>query len=214
VVAVSIGFFAKFSRWDAGWSYGPRYLAPVIPMIVLPMAALFEWASRTGRRALHAAFWGVMAASLLVQVFSLPSSVYRYYYLEMYNVAARRSPWWFGSHPTLAPYALLQNIDAIPKLMSFRPNRPPGRMSPEDRYLAEQWESHHLMMFDLWPVKALRAGAPRPLVGGIAVSLLLAAAWSFHGLMRATGANSLADVRHDRGGERRGAEKADRHGQA
>jgi len=42
-------FHASFSSWPAGWSYGPRYLAPGLPLLCLGLAPLWDHA-RTGWR--------------------------------------------------------------------------------------------------------------------------------------------------------------------
>jgi hypothetical protein len=37
-------FHASFSSWPAGWSYGPRYLAPGLPLLCLGLAPLWDYA--------------------------------------------------------------------------------------------------------------------------------------------------------------------------
>ena len=43
---VMLCFYATFEHWDGERSYGPRYLLPVVPLLVVPMAPWF--AGRTG----------------------------------------------------------------------------------------------------------------------------------------------------------------------
>ena len=38
---VMLCFYASFAHWDGERSYGPRYLLPVVPLLVLPLAAWF-----------------------------------------------------------------------------------------------------------------------------------------------------------------------------
>jgi hypothetical protein len=33
---------ARWYRWEGGWCWGPRFLIPVIPLLILPLASLFE----------------------------------------------------------------------------------------------------------------------------------------------------------------------------
>jgi hypothetical protein len=33
-----VSLFAKFYNWGAGWSWGPRYLVPIVPLLMLPVA--------------------------------------------------------------------------------------------------------------------------------------------------------------------------------
>jgi hypothetical protein len=37
-------FHASFSSWPAGWSYGPRYMAPGLPLLCLGLAPLWDYA--------------------------------------------------------------------------------------------------------------------------------------------------------------------------
>jgi hypothetical protein len=51
-----VSLYAKFYNWGAGWSWGPRYLMPILPLLMAPVA-----------RALTAApMWRYLAAVLFV----------------------------------------------------------------------------------------------------------------------------------------------------
>ena len=50
-------FHASFSSWPAGWSYGPRYLAPGLPLLCLGLAPLWDHARKGWRIVL-----GILAA--------------------------------------------------------------------------------------------------------------------------------------------------------
>jgi hypothetical protein len=45
-------FNASFYAWHGGWSYGPRYLSPCLPMLCLGLATLWSEATPTLRRSL------------------------------------------------------------------------------------------------------------------------------------------------------------------
>jgi hypothetical protein len=41
IAAATLLFFSAYGYWDGGWAWGPRYLAPTIPFLVLPLGYLF-----------------------------------------------------------------------------------------------------------------------------------------------------------------------------
>ena len=64
IFAANALFHAKFASWAGEGSWGPRYLVPFLPFLILPAAELVAAADRARRRA--AAF--ALAVGLLVQV--------------------------------------------------------------------------------------------------------------------------------------------------
>ncbi|MEO8071091.1 MAG: hypothetical protein ABI652_06790, partial [Acidobacteriota bacterium] len=65
VSAVMGGFYASLDDWLGTRSYGPRYLVPLLPMLVAPFAL---WWTRARRPALRLALVTLSAASVLVQL--------------------------------------------------------------------------------------------------------------------------------------------------
>jgi hypothetical protein len=66
-------FHASFSSWPAGWSYGPRYMSPGIPLLCLGLAPLWDYARRGGRIVLAAvAAAGVGLTLMAVSVGAQP----------------------------------------------------------------------------------------------------------------------------------------------
>ena len=63
--AMLLFFYASFTHWDAERSYGPRYLLPVIPLLVLPIAWWFAEPSQTVRRRVA---HGLAVVGILIQV--------------------------------------------------------------------------------------------------------------------------------------------------
>ncbi len=47
--AFYVTVFGKFENWHGLWCYGPRYLMPLVPLLMLPMG---EWLEANGRKAL------------------------------------------------------------------------------------------------------------------------------------------------------------------
>jgi hypothetical protein len=63
--SVMLLFYARFTHWDGERSYGPRYLLPVVPLLVLPLAPwLAVGSTAISRRLLNA----LVVLSMLVQV--------------------------------------------------------------------------------------------------------------------------------------------------
>jgi hypothetical protein len=66
-------FHASFSSWPAGWSYGPRYMSPGLPLLCLGLAPLWDHARPTGRIVLGAlAAAGVGLTLMAVSVSAQP----------------------------------------------------------------------------------------------------------------------------------------------
>jgi len=62
---VLLFFYSTLAHWDAERSYGPRYLLPVIPFVVLPLAEWFVVSSTGIKRRL---LTGLVFVSVLIQV--------------------------------------------------------------------------------------------------------------------------------------------------
>lgn len=65
-------FHASFSSWPAGWSYGPRYLSPGLPLLCLGLAPLWDharkgWRIVLGMLATAGAGFTLMAVSVSAQ---------------------------------------------------------------------------------------------------------------------------------------------------
>jgi len=54
-------FYASFWTWHGGWSWGPRFLVPTMPFLVLPLGAL--WTDKHGKYAVLS----IAAFSLVIQ---------------------------------------------------------------------------------------------------------------------------------------------------
>lgn len=66
---VALLFYASLSNWDAERSYGPRYLLPVVPLLVLPLAGWFAAGeSAAGTSGRTRVLTALLVLSVLVQV--------------------------------------------------------------------------------------------------------------------------------------------------
>ena len=86
-------FFATYTQWEGGYSYGPRYLVPALALAALGIGPALEGASRNVRRLAI----GVFIAGLLVQALGMATSfleadVAGGYYDAQYNYRMSFSP--------------------------------------------------------------------------------------------------------------------------
>jgi hypothetical protein len=62
--------YAKWYMWEGGWCWGPRFLVPALPLMLLPVAEVFARWRELGR-ALQSAIVALSALSILVAVSGL-----------------------------------------------------------------------------------------------------------------------------------------------
>lgn|GEM_PF-4311515 len=117
VVLANLLFFAKYIAWHGGWSCGPRLLAPTLPFLVMPLAALYrlllseEGAFQKGNRFAHLFVAMVLFVAFVVQMLTILVPVNRYYYLKYHAIIAK--------YPS--PYRgvlLWHHVQALPELIT------------------------------------------------------------------------------------------------
>jgi hypothetical protein len=74
IFSVYLVVYSKFTSWDGGWSFGPRYLVATLPLLLLPVG--YALATRAGR--LLAGALGV--AGVAVQILGLSVNVSAVYW--------------------------------------------------------------------------------------------------------------------------------------
>jgi hypothetical protein len=80
-VAGYVLFLSKYVVWNGGWDWGPRYLLPCVPVLIIPLGQLVENYSTRAIRARYC-IAGLALAGLIVQlpaVYVSPNA----YYLDM-----------------------------------------------------------------------------------------------------------------------------------
>ena len=109
---------AKYEEWNSEWSYGPRFLIPVLPFALLPLCTLFESRLASARRGQIAAYT-LLAISIAINI---PSAMYplnRYHLTNKWASARSGSPVYLGCLKTM--------ITDLPEVLSetvhFNPNK-------------------------------------------------------------------------------------------
>lgn len=74
-VSVTILFYSAWAGWD-NWSWGPRYLVPLLPLLLLGVGAFVIGSRQYGK--IIAVI--LMVLSLAIQLYALPVSAQRMYY--------------------------------------------------------------------------------------------------------------------------------------
>ena len=174
-------FYASFAHWDADRSYGPRYLLPVIPLLVMPLASWFAGSQRPRTRYLLAA---IVCLGVFVQ---LPAVLVDFtkvgYTQEVGRLTWEQRTWtWRGAELTLNTRASLK---AVPTNLGYlaRNNRP---VLQEPRGEARDFSEQFAFSLDFWWLYLFYLGAvsaPVSLALGLGcIAVAMFAAWNLRSI--------------------------------
>jgi hypothetical protein len=94
IVVVNLVFYGAYLAWWGGWDWGPRYLVPMTPFLILPLLPLLQrWADLP--RAARGAIYGLAVVGILVQLLDI--SVDFQHQLQLLREAGVTAPdaqWW------------------------------------------------------------------------------------------------------------------------
>jgi hypothetical protein len=84
--------YSKYSNWGGDWSWGPRYIIFLVPVLMIPLAMWLQslWGSR--RKVALGAVMGVAALGIFIQL--LGAGVYWDHFIRLSQAATRQ---WLGS---------------------------------------------------------------------------------------------------------------------
>jgi hypothetical protein len=174
---VALCFYSSFAHWDADRSYGPRYLLPVIPLLVLPLVGWFAESGSITSRALRARLLtALVVLSVLVQV---PGVLVDFSKVGFTPEVGQRTShdrrWtWEASGLTLNTRASLSAIPENVKYFATR-ERPTVKPARED---ARDFSEQFAFSLDFWWVYLFYLGAVRaPVALALGAACLCAAAF-------------------------------------
>ncbi len=179
-------FFAKYADWHGGDSFGPRLLLPTLPLLVLPLAVLFD-RGRAGLRTWKGRITvGLVVLSLLIELVTVAYPLGRYYRLRYSDYLQGRTEWWTG-------YLIPMVVVDLPNIFSTGIN---GNVNdPGYRYLLSLENSVNMLRPDLWLFKAWLFGLPWPAAVLLAALLLLLFAVALRAAYRGSTASCVEEPR-------------------
>ena len=160
---------ARMHQWDGGESYGPRYLIPILPYLVIPVASLIPLASR------HLA-WPLATALVASVAVQVPGVLLDYSKIQNeyarqtpgYSIAMSRHTWAAAPLPLNTKAALR----AVPENVRYLTGRAP--LPPVDRTGVEaerDFSQQFAFSLDFWWLYLFYLGAV-PAVGAVVLGLL------------------------------------------
>lgn len=165
IVGVELILFSLVIYWHGDPAWGPRYIFPTVPYLILPMGVVLErwpelsaWPKR--------AFLGIVGVSVAVQVAAVVAPPYRFWYKEIHAqlVARQGFNWGYKNHqfwyfyywdvPRSPILVNFQNLYEIAALRVFNQQQYDLGASPIPTYehlnLANPVHSYEINNFNLW----------------------------------------------------------------
>jgi hypothetical protein len=141
---VMLIFYAWFTHWDGERSYGPRYLLPVVPLLVMPLA---PWLARSTRAARRLAGVALLAGAL-VQVPGVLVDFSKVGFTTATPFTWEERRWtWAGSALHLNTQA---SMSAVPTNIRYLSgiDRPPAEKAAEGE--ARDFSEQYSFSLDFW----------------------------------------------------------------
>jgi hypothetical protein len=75
ITVAEIGFFAVYEFWTGGWNWGPRYILPLVPLLILAAGA---WVQTNQTRLRRTIVGGLIGLGVVVNMSAIPVDHSRY----------------------------------------------------------------------------------------------------------------------------------------
>jgi hypothetical protein len=161
-------FFSRYTQWEGGFSYGPRYLVPSLTLLGLALGSFFsEAVSEPNRRLLYLGYAAVVVG-FAVQVIGIATSF----------IEAAMNGGYYDAH-----WDYRMDYNAIG-----------GQLRLLAHYLTDPHPAPAGFGFDRWFVFLYKVGFPQPLLWAIAIPVLLVAIACGVGLYRCVRAGNRERV--------------------
>ena len=125
IVLANLVFYGDYLHWWGDWSWGPRFLVPMTPFLILPLLPLLQrW--RELPRAVKGAISGLAVAGVVVQLFDVTVDFQnQFQLLRDAGVEQTVTQWWAPQYSgSLAPGPSLRGS------LQRSPRIPPASTSP------------------------------------------------------------------------------------
>lgn len=165
IVVVELLLFSNVIYWHGDPAWGPRYIYPTVPFLVLPLGVILErWDGLT--RWARRGFLAVVALSFAIQVVAVVTPPYRFWYEEIHTQLAARQgfnwgykngEFWYFYYwdPSRNPILLdFDNLYQLTALRVFGDNAYNLQASPIPNYLHLNLENpvhaYEINNYNLW----------------------------------------------------------------
>jgi hypothetical protein len=101
--------YSKYSNWGGDWSWGPRYIIFLVPVLMVPVAVLLDEILCSRRRLTLAIFGAVAATGLFVQL--MGAGLYWDHFIRLSQAATRQ---WLGTPDRSGGYTPLHGDHCDP----------------------------------------------------------------------------------------------------
>lgn len=182
IVLPTLAIYATYPVWWGGICWGPRYLVPVLPFILLPLAYL--WERFEGVAFVRRVATAIIALSVLVQVLGVAVHPNRFLATGIQDVAYLYQPADSPilGHAWLAAYDVVKLVDSgdAASMLKSYPWRHPTGLSPAQHIAIDAWS------YWWWGILGAHgeSGRSQLISAAIAVILLLAAALALRRRLR------------------------------
>lgn len=101
IFGIYLGFYAKWEAWHGGWSWGPRYLVPVLPLTIVPIAEVWEFISTKRSMRGYVLVLLLVIISIFVQMVSVGGNYIDVEFALRNEFSAQGDEWFYRGREVL-----------------------------------------------------------------------------------------------------------------